>query len=143
MEAVKDINESMKLEGISNYSIWSFKLKQIFLREKLWRFVEPTEAQGESSIARVAGQESSTADSKVGGTPGSGDTKKQKAAKTESSAAQDIDAELRLKALVIINLSVRDFVIPHLRRFSDPSHAWKRLKELYETDNVSRRLALR
>ena len=33
METSKDISESMKLEGGSNYTLWAFKMKQIFL----WR----------------------------------------------------------------------------------------------------------
>jgi hypothetical protein len=38
---VKDVPESMKLSGPSNYILWSYKVKMILLQVGLWRFVEP------------------------------------------------------------------------------------------------------
>jgi hypothetical protein len=37
---VKDIPESMKLEGQSNYTIWAFRIRQILQRKRVWKFVE-------------------------------------------------------------------------------------------------------
>lgn len=54
--SIKDVPESMKLVGPSNYVIWSYKVKMILLQEGLWRFVEP--ATGPSLSASATSTES-------------------------------------------------------------------------------------
>jgi len=39
--SVKDVHESMKLAGPSNYVIWSYKVKMILMQEGLWKYIEP------------------------------------------------------------------------------------------------------
>lgn len=35
------IGEASKLEGIPNYSVWSFKLRNILNRDDIWQVVDP------------------------------------------------------------------------------------------------------
>lgn len=35
------IGEASKLEGIPNYAVWSFKLRNILNRDDIWRVVDP------------------------------------------------------------------------------------------------------
>jgi hypothetical protein len=41
--AIKNIPESVELEGVSNYMIWSYKVKMILMRRdygKFWRMLQ-------------------------------------------------------------------------------------------------------
>lgn len=50
---------------------------------------------------------------------------------------------LKKKALSIINLAVRDCVVPYILDIEDPTFCWERLKNLYATNNNARRMLLR
>jgi hypothetical protein len=50
---------------------------------------------------------------------------------------------LKKKALSIINLAVRDCVVPYILDIEDPTVCWERLKNLYATNNNARRMLLR
>jgi hypothetical protein len=41
MEFARDVAEGSKLQGISNYPLWSFKASNALKREKLWDLVSP------------------------------------------------------------------------------------------------------
>lgn len=51
---VKDVLESMKFFGPSNYIIWNYKVKTLFIQEGLWRFVDPTATAAHNVIYSTA-----------------------------------------------------------------------------------------
>jgi hypothetical protein len=154
MQSVRELPESMKLTRASNYLVWSFRVKQILMREKVWRFVDPIIhpvcVTDDTSIGSTSMAGGSAA------TPGDGtkepetlDSKrKDKEIDTTGSATTITPAvanqeELRQTALIIINLSMSDRVIERIKNYSDPSLLWKRLKGLYDTDSSARRIMLK
>jgi hypothetical protein len=103
------VTEVAKLEGAHNYSVWSFKVKNLLERENLWDLVS------NSTLAIVGDDE---------------------------TAALERE-RLKKKALSIINLAVRDCVVPYILDIEDPTVCWERLKNLYATNNNARRMLLR
>jgi len=51
-----------------------------------------------------------------------------------------IVAHQRMKALTIINLSIKYEVIPHMSHLDNPHEVWTILKYLYESTWIARRL---
>ncbi len=43
-----------------------------------------------------------------------------------------------MKALVIINLSIKDEVVPHISYLDNPHEVWIVLKDLYESTRIAR-----
>ena len=122
METNKDMPESMKLEGASNYSIWAFKMKQILLREKVWSVIETHHnvdtgtASSSTSFPNsgTATQHTTT----VGAGTTAGASSAQQPAPQQASAASVADTqEMKNKAFALITLSVKDTIIPHLMSF--------------------------
>jgi hypothetical protein len=46
-------------------------------------------------------------------------------------------------ALLLITLSIRDNILPHVMRFTDPRDIWSRLQSLYESGSTRRKLFLK
>ena len=93
------IGDSSKLEGISNYSIWSFKMQSLLNRDDVWRVVDPPSKT--LSPTTPGGKEVSSSEGKEVSTP----------AETEA---------LKKKALSMIALSVHDNVIPYIINIKEP-----------------------
>jgi hypothetical protein len=146
MESVlsgREVPESSKLQGLANYALWSFKLRTILQGEKLWRVVDPDLASGTSSFTSRAlsstGHAASTTTNQ-GAAPQPSPT--QTSPPTTSTAAPDLD-DLRYRALRMIITSVSDSLLPHVLNISDPRTAWLKLRELYESKSMNRRLSLK
>lgn len=115
------IGDASKLEGISNYVVWSFKLRNMMNRDDVRRIVDPPAG----IVALVA---TAQADGTVAPT-----------------TQADIDAlkALKTKALTMIALSVRDNVIPYIANITEPDQCWQVLKDMYASGANSRKLLLR
>lgn len=129
----REISESSKLQGISNYAIWSFKVSTILKGERLWRVVNPstpltsstsTSDVGESSVATAAA------------------TAQERAAASSTVEVLDLE-ELKHKAVRIIATSVKDSLLPHIMHLSEPREMWIKLRDLYESKSTNRRLTLK
>lgn len=149
MDTNKDMSESMKLEGASNYSIWAFKMKQILLREKVWSVVEThhnvehTGTSGDSTSSPNSGTVTEHTTTVGAATTAGAFSAQQPAPQQVSTALVPDTQELKNKAFALITLSVKDTIIPHLMSFSDPALVWTKLKNLYESTSSARRLMLK
>ena len=169
MEPVREFPESMKLEGVSNYSTWSFKMEQILIRSRLWRFVNlvgasvltylappvaTTSARRMSTAASGTSEVDKTGDNEDTGDQGKKTVPDDSSKETNEGASsrqtsrhtkltKPDDEEMKALALSTIKLSVRDSVIHHVRGYTDPVVLWKRLKDLYEFDSTTRRRMLK
>ena len=132
MEFARDVAEGSKLQGISNYPLWSFKASNALKREKLWDLVSPRTPAPTSTES-----EGST-------TSGITITAAAKGKKIHAEAAvdQELDDQ-RLKAIGIITTTVKDTLLPHIMYLSEPRVMWLKLKVLYESKSTNRKLALK
>jgi hypothetical protein len=133
--AVKDVPESMKLSGPSNYILWSYKVKMILLQEGLWCFVEPPTPTASSS---------STVSSP---TTRSGAVENPAVPTARTTASDPRTApneeELRYRARRIITSILQDSIMLSVVHLIDPLAIWGRLKVMCEVENTSRKLALK
>ena len=133
MEFARDVAEGSKLQGISNYPLWSFKASNALKREKLWDLVSPrtpTSASTESEGSTTSGITITAA---------------AKGKKIQDEAAVDLEEldDRRLKAIGIITTTVQDTLLPHIMYLPEPRDMWLKLKVLYESKSTNRKLALK
>ena len=133
MEFARDVVEGSKLQGISNYPLWSFKASNALKREKLWDLVSPRTP----TLASTKSEESATSGITITATA------KGKKIHTEAAVDQEELDNRRLKAIGIITTTVKDTLLPHIMYLSEPRDMWLKLKVLYESKSTNRKLALK
>jgi hypothetical protein len=106
------LGDSTKLSGVSNYSVWKFRIRTILQKEDLWDVVVPNSGQNGVLTVNIGGDATSNAE------------------------AERIHARRMQKALAILCLSVRDEIIPHIGDEQDPAVVWRTIKSLYETNTI-------
>lgn len=121
---LRDVSDSTKLEGQSNYLLWSYRVKMTLMQESLWRFITP------------ATQASSSSNSDSGTT--SNLTSGAAAAPTTND-----EEERKIRVCRIIVATVKDHIILHILHLTDPLEIWEKLKSMYDVESPSRRLALK
>jgi hypothetical protein len=109
----QSMSETTKLAGVSNYSVWRFRVKNILQKEDLWAVVEPPPL-APGTVVPI---------------------------ETADQAVARVRREQ--KALSIICLSVRDEVIPNIVNEVSPVDCWRKLTALYENRSTSRKILLK
>jgi hypothetical protein len=150
----REIHESAKLKGPSNYTIWAFIVHTLLLRKKLSRHVDPITTHGEDSRASSSSLKealSTTSGATLFGGPptplDSGSRVKEK--EPAEGGPQTISADhtefedLCNKAMAIITMSVKDNILPQILRLLDPRAIWIHLQSLYESGSTSKKLLLK
>jgi uncharacterized Tic20 family protein len=133
--AVKDVPESMKLSGPSNYILWSYKVKMILLQEGLWHFVEPpTPTVSSSSTVSNPTTRSGAVENPV-----------VPIARTTAPDPRTAPNEEELKYRVgcIITSTLQDSIMLNIVHLIDPLAIWRRLKVMCEVEDTSKKLALK
>lgn len=131
----REVADSMKLDGQSNYILWSYKVKMMLMQENLWRFIVPAVEVPSSSGSTSA--DSGTATSPTAPPiPTIHDT-------LAAVPAQHDVAEKKIRACRIIVAMVKDPIILHIIHLTDPLEIWNKLKTMYDVQSPSRRLALK
>jgi hypothetical protein len=119
------LNEANKLDG-SNFINWKFKMQTLMEGYGVWNIANGTELKpvvAGGATAAVGG-----AIAVVGGV----------------TAAQIQDWEKHEnKAKVLLRMSIKDSIIPHIRDATTYVATWTALKALYETSNTNRILFLK
>lgn len=143
--SVKDVPESMKLVGPTNYVIWAYKVRMILMQESLWRFVEPSSTGDNTPSASSSSGTSSAATNPGTPDPDSADTTTPSLntmpAVTNNNLARD--TELRYRAGRIIVSTVRDSILLSIIHLTNPQAIWLRLRSMCDVRSSSRRLALK
>jgi hypothetical protein len=112
------LNEANKLDG-SNFINWKFKMQMLMEGYGVWNIANGTELKPVAAAGATA---------VVGG----------------ATAAQIQDWEKREnKAKVLLRMSVKDSIIPHIRDATTSVATWTALKALYETSNTNHILFLK
>ena len=118
------LNEANKLDG-SNFINWKFKMQTLMEGYGVWNIANGTELKPVAAAGATAAGGATTV---VGG----------------ATAAQIQDWEKREnKAKVLLRMSVKDSIIPHIRDATTSAATWTTLKALYETSNTNRILFLK
>ena len=142
---MKDVPESMKLVGPTNYVIWAYKVRMILMQESLWRFVEPSSTGDNTPSASSSSGTSSAATNPGTPDPDSADTTTPSLntmpAVTNNNLARD--TELRYRAGRIIVSTVRDSILLSIIHLTNPQAIWLRLRSMCDVRSSSRRLALK
>jgi hypothetical protein len=135
--SVKDVPESMKLVGPSNYVIWSYKVRMILMQEGLWRFVEP--------VAAVASSSNSTGQTSGESTVIVNTTSSIPVASVsaELSTPAPRETEQRYRARRIIISMVRDSIILSVIHLTNPQAIWLRLRNMCDIKSSSFRMSLK
>jgi len=123
----REVPESMKLAGPANYIIWSYKVKLLLMQEGLWKFIEP--ANSDQTGAASSDQ--------------SGSVTNGPAPEGRTPANIEKEAEQRFRAGRLIISTVRDSIILSVIHLTDPQDIWRRLKNMCDVKNSSRRLSLK
>jgi hypothetical protein len=119
------LNEANKLDG-SNFINWKFKMQMLMEGYGVWNIANGTELK--PVMAGGATTAVGGATTVVGG----------------ATAAQIQDWEKREnKAKVLLRMSIKDSIIPHIRDATTSAATWIALKALYETSNTNRILFLK
>jgi hypothetical protein len=139
---VKDILESMKLAGPSNYMIWSYKVKMILMQGGLWKYIEPifVAASSSASVSSLEGSRGAVSPARGLGAP---TAVKLVAAMAKVAAKVAKELEQRFKARKIIISMVRDSIILSIIHLTDPLDIWSRLKSMYDVKSSSRYMSLK
>jgi hypothetical protein len=151
----------MKLEGVSNYTLWAFKIKQILLREKLWHIVSPDGAASlgdtgtsnnttsrEPLVIRRSSSTGSLSGQNAASTGQSAPLASQPVAPTENTPtaptrnAADLQDQ-KYRAFALLTLSVKDSILPRILMLTEPADVWNVLRNLFESNSTSRRLMLK
>jgi hypothetical protein len=103
-EETQGIGESNKLEGESNYHVWSLKMRTLFIKEKLWNIVH-------TEISPIVFPHM------LNGIPFTSTTLR----------------ELKDKANYAFTLSVSDDLIDSVTENDDPAHTWEMLRNMFRT----------
>jgi hypothetical protein len=127
--SVKEVPESMKLQGVHNYTIWCYKVMMMLMQEGWWRFIAP----GDDSDTSSFGQGGSTLETEE--VPSYG-------VAPSIVPARNI-ATQRIKAGWLIISTLGDGVIIHVVHLTDPKEIWDRLDDKYNVKSSSRRLVLK
>ena len=122
MESVlsgREVLESSKLQGASNYALWSYKIRTILQGEKLWFVVDPdiTPAAGTPRPTADSGDSSNINTATIARTPvPTGAATAPSAPLLEGQRNED----LRYRVTRIIVPTVRDSIMPHIMHIDDP-----------------------
>lgn len=127
--SLKDVPETMKLEGQANYSIWSYKVKLMLMQEDLWCLVDP---------AQVGPQDLSIG----GGTVEHGGAVSPPGTPRSLGGSTDADKQ-RVRAARIITSTIKDSLFPKIQHFTHPAAIWGKLRSMFEVQNNARRLSIR
>jgi hypothetical protein len=135
--SVKDVPESMKLVGPSNYVIWSYKVRMILMQEGLWRLVEPIAAVASSSNStRQTSGESAVIVNTTSSIPVA-------SVSTELSTPTPRETEQCYRARCIIISMVRDSIILSVIHLTNPQAIWLRLRSMCDIRSSSKRMLLK
>jgi hypothetical protein len=149
MESVligQEVPESSKLQGPQNYAIWSFKVRTVLQREKLWSVVNPDTNRGasdsETSAQSGSGASTTPADNT---TTTSTVATAATATRAEAPVAPLITnlEDLRYHAIGIIVPTIRDSLVPHIMNLEDPRLVWIKLRDLFESKSMNRRMSIK
>ena len=122
--------ESGKLDG-KNYPIWKFKLKNILKMKDLWDITLGKEGRPEVRKRMYAEKETSQ----------QRDIEDERY-EAELNAREQFDKRAQ-RALVYINMNVKDNIIPQISGAQWPDEAWTTLSSLFESVNTTRLLFLK
>jgi hypothetical protein len=119
------LNEANKLDG-SNFINWKFKMQTLMEGYGVWNIANGTELKPVAAAGATTAVGGAT--TTVGG----------------ATTAQIQDWEkCENKAKVLLRMSVKDSIIPHIRDATTSTATWTTLKELYETSNTNHILFLK
>ena len=103
------IGEANKLEGVSNYHVWSLRMRALFRRERLWEItsnrIDPTAFPTVVGGVNVAGQHA-------------------------------LD-EMKASAMSALIASVKDDIVDMIAEHLDPFDAWNTLRDTYQSQDAS------
>jgi hypothetical protein len=148
MLSVRDIPESSKLQGAKNYAIWSFKVRTVLQGERVWNVVDPIIAsitESTSSDHSAFGSGSGVDIGAINTSEGDTTVCKEKQAATPLPASHPTSnlEDTKYKAMRIIVPTVHDSIAPHIMHISDPRLVWIKLRDLYESKSMNRRLSIK
>ena len=164
-----EVPESSKLQGPQNYALWAFKVRTVLQRERLWHIVNPDPLPVPLASSADSGSTSAAPFSRAPA-PGSIETATSltdataslpsiataplladiapatrpavlpsPAAPSHPHTAED----LRYRAIGIIVPTLRDSLAPHIMNLADPKLVWLKLRDLFESKSINRRMILK
>jgi hypothetical protein len=153
MESVlsgREVPESSKLQGVQNYTIWLFRVCTILQVEGLWRLVDPNVFEivslgtsGASSSIHLGAATGEPGDASNSSKQTTTTTKGKSPSDGSASAKQThLDSE-KACALRHIVQTVKGSLVPLIMMMSDPRIVWIKLRDLYKSKFMNRRLTLK
>jgi hypothetical protein len=142
---VKDVPESMKLQGPANYILWSYKVKMLLLQEDLWKYIEPhaPDLTKDTSDSSSVGGKSGETGGKTATTGGSNSRTSFGETSSPSASLSMADNKDKFRARRLIISTVRDSLMLSIIHILDPEVIWLKLKGMCQIQSSSCRLALR
>jgi hypothetical protein len=141
----REVPEGSKLQGAPNYTLWSYKVRTILQRERLWSVVDPigVSTVGASPTTAVSdlGENSNTTTATPSST--SAPILATSASPTTTPLETQSDDDLRYRATRIIVLIVKDSIMPHIMNIIDSRRIWIKLCSLYQSSSMNRHLSLK
>ena len=152
MESVlvgREVPESSKLQGPQNYALWSYKVRTVLQRERLWGVVNPDLLPGAAFSAMSAQSGSTTSDTQSHAPAAPIVVPSVSAPRPEVAPASSVGQQanspedLRYRALGIIVPTLCDSLVPHIMNLADPRLVWIKLRDLFESKSMNRRMSLK
>ena len=157
----REVPESSKLQGPSNYALWAFKVRTVLQRERLWTIVSPDSLPAPGDSTAHSGSTSATTHSSTPApaqlpatagltapipdapsTPPSAPPRAAHSTATSPSLPYTPE-DLRYKAIGIIVPTLSDSLVPHIMNLTDPRLVWVKLRDLFESKSMNRRMTLK
>jgi hypothetical protein len=136
VSSVREVPESSKLIGDSNYVIWSYKVRTVLQSEKAWKVVNPDTSNDSPGASSSVDSGTSSISETMG------KTKDASSPAAPAAPFPDLE-ELRHKAVRIIVATVKDALVPYIMHMIDPRDVWIKLRDLFESKSMNRRLTLK